>query len=108
VGTLSATASVALGLLLATVVKNERQAGSIAPLIVVPLSFLTEAFFPLSLTVVAEGTPWGQAVRAMRGMLTFGVPFEDIYPMIGWMAVQTVVLFAVAVFIFRRTRLVAQ
>jgi len=108
IGTLSATASVALGLLLVSFVKSERQATSIGPLIIIPIAFLTEAFFPISFTPLVEGSPWGQAVRAMRGMLTFGLPAGDIAQAVGWMAVQTAILFAVAVVVFRRTRLVAE
>lgn len=108
VGALSATASVALGLLLSSFVKTERQATSIGPLVAVPLAFLTEAFFPISLTLLVQGSPWGLGVRAMRGMLTFGLPFGDIAQMLGMMALQTAVLFAIAVAVFRKTRLVAQ
>jgi ABC-2 type transport system permease protein len=108
IGTLSATASVALGLLLVSFVKSERQATSLGPLIIIPIAFLTEAFFPISFTLLVAGSPWGQAVRAMRGMLTFGLPAVDIASDVGWMAVQTAVLFAVAVLVFRRTRLRAE
>ncbi len=108
IGTLSATASVALGLLLVSFVKSERQATSLGPLIIIPIAFLTEAFFPISFTVLVAGSPWGQAVRAMRGMLTFGLPAADIASDVGWMALQTAVLFVVAVLVFRRTRLRAE
>jgi len=108
IGTLSATASVALGLLLVSFVKSERQATSIGPLIIIPIAFLTEAFFPISFTLLVAGSPWGQAVRAMRGMLTFGLPFDEIAQSVMWMGVMTVILFAVAIVVFRRTRLVAE
>lgn len=107
VGTISATAAVALGLLLSTVVKTERQATSFGPLVVMPLAFLTEAFFPISFTALVEGSPWGLAVRALRGTLTVGLDTGPVAEQVGWMVVQTVVLFAVATLIFRRTRLVA-
>lgn len=105
IGTLSATASVALGLLLVCFIKSERQATSIGPLIIIPIAFLTEAFFPISFTLLVEGSPWGQAVRAMRGMLTFGLPLSATAESVGWMALQTAVLFAVAIVVFKRTRL---
>lgn len=108
VGTLSATASVALGLLLVSFVKSERQATSIGPLIIIPIAFLTEAFFPISFTPLVQGSPWGQAVRAMRGMLTFGLPAADILQSVAWMVGQTAILFVVAVFVFKRTRLRAE
>lgn len=108
IGSLSATASVALGLLLVSFVKSERQATSIGPLIIIPIAFLTEAFFPIAFTPLVEGSPWGQAVRATRGMLTFGLPFDTIAQAVMWMALQTAVLFAVAVLVFRRTRLRAE
>ncbi len=108
IGTLSATASVALGLLLVSFVKSERQATSIGPLIIIPIAFLTEAFFPISFTPLVQGSPWGQAVRAERGMLTFGLPFDQVAQSVMFMALQTAVLFAIAIVIFRRTRLVAE
>ncbi len=108
VGTVSATAAVALGLLLSTAVKTERQATSVGPLIVVPLAFLTEAFFPISFRGLVEGSPWGLAVSALRGTLTFGNETGLALGQIALMALQTVILFAVATFVFRRTRLVAE
>ena len=108
IGTLSATASVALGLLLVSFVKSERQATSIGPLIIIPIAFLTEAFFPIAFTPLVQGSPWGQAVRAERGMLTFGLPFEQVAQSVLFMALQTAVLFAVAIVVFRRARLVAE
>ncbi len=108
IGTLSATASVALGLLLVCFIKSERQATSIGPLIIIPIAFLTEAFFPISFTPLVEGSPWGQAVRAMRGLLTFNLPLSSVAESVMWMAVQTAILFAVAILVFRRTRLVAE
>jgi ABC-2 type transport system permease protein len=108
VGTLSTVAAVALGLLLSTAVKSERQATGVGPLVVVPLAFLTEAFFPISFTLLVAGSPWGLAVRSLRSSLTFGLPMDFIWPSLGWMALQTVVLFAVAAVIFKRTRLSPQ
>jgi len=108
VGTMSATAAVALGLLLSTAVKTERQATSVGPLVVVPLAFLTEAFFPIAFTALVEGSPWGLAVRAMRGVLTFGLPPAAEGTHVAWMAGQTALLFAVATLVFRHTRLVPE
>ncbi|HKZ59771.1 MAG TPA: hypothetical protein VJ547_08010 [Candidatus Thermoplasmatota archaeon] len=47
-------------------------------------------------------------MRAERGMLTFGLPFDPVAQSVMFMALQTAVLFAVAIVVFRRTRLVAE
>ena len=47
-------ATVALGLILASLAKNEDQAGSIAPAVTVPLSFLTGAFFPMPTVILSN------------------------------------------------------
>jgi ABC-2 type transport system permease protein len=108
VGTVSATAAVALGLLLSSAVKNERQATSIGPLVVVPLAFLTEAFFPIAFRALVEGSPWGLAVRSLREVLTFGGQLASAVEPVAMMGLQAAVLFAVATVAFRRARLVPE
>jgi ABC-2 type transport system permease protein len=108
VGTLSATAAVALGLLLSAAVKTERQATSIGPLVVVPLAFLTEAFFPIAFRAMVEGSPWGLAVRTLREVLTYGGDLEGAAAPVAMMGLQAALLFTVATVAFRRARLVPE
>jgi ABC-2 type transport system permease protein len=115
---IGAIASVALGLILAALVKNEDQAGTVAPGLIVPLSFLTGAFFPMPGVTLSEnflGTgkslqlfdvlPWTQCVTSLKKVLTFGADFNDVAMEIGLMIVFTMVLFAIGVFLYHKKRL---
>jgi ABC-2 type transport system permease protein len=129
---IGAIASVALGLILAALVKNEDQAGTVAPGLIVPLSFLTGAFFPMPGVTLSEnflGTgkslelfdlmpwtqgkslelfdlmPWTQCVTSLKKVLTFGADFNDVAMEIGLMIVFTIVLFAIGVFLYHKKRL---
>ncbi len=115
---IGAIACVALGLILAALVKNEDQAGTIAPAITVPLSFLTGAFFPMpaiTLTNDFLGTgkpfelfdilPWKQCVNALVKVLTYGADFEDVALNIVLMIVFTAILFVIGVSLYHKKRL---
>jgi ABC-2 type transport system permease protein len=115
---IGAIASVALGLILAALVKNEDQAGTVAPGLIVPLSFLTGAFFPMPGVTLSEnflGTgkslqlfdilPWTQCVTSLKKVLTFGADFNDVAMEMGLMIVFTIVLFAIGVFLYHKKRL---
>lgn len=118
IAVIGALASVALGLILAAFVKNEDQAGSIAPAIVVPLSFLTGAFFPMPTVTLSDnflGTgssfelfdwlPWTQCSKALSQVLTFGGGLSDVLFEISLMIFFTVVLFIIGVLLYHKKRL---
>ena len=115
---IGALASVALGLILAAVAKNEDQAGNLAPAICVPLSFLTGAFFPMPTVTLTDnflGTgksfeifdwlPWTQCSKALGKTLTFGSDFEDVSLDITLMIIFTIILFALGVALYHKKRL---
>ena len=103
---------------MAAVVKNEDQAGTVAPGIIVPLSFLTGAFFPMpgvTLTDNFLGTgkpfelfdvlPWTGCVTSLKKVLTFGADFNDVAMEMGLMIAFTIVLFIIGVVLYHKKRL---
>jgi ABC-2 type transport system permease protein len=115
---IGAIASVALGLILASLVKNEDQAGTVAPGLIVPLSFLTGAFFPMPGVTLSDnflGTgkpfelfdilPWTNCVTSLKKVLTFGADFNDVAMEIGLMTTFTIVLFIIGVVLYHKKRL---
>jgi len=70
VGLAVVLASVALGLVVSAFVDDPEQAGNLSTLLVVPLSFLTGAFFDLQLPGI-EYLPWAQGSYAMRQLMIY-------------------------------------
>jgi ABC-2 type transport system permease protein len=103
VGVVVMLASVALGLLIASFVDDPEQSSNLATLVVVPLSFLTGAFFDLQLPGI-EYLPWSQGSTAMRQLLIY----DDVGAAMGNVAVCLVggiVLFAMGALAFHYKRL---
>ncbi|MDP6155628.1 MAG: ABC transporter permease [Candidatus Thermoplasmatota archaeon] len=111
-------ATVALGLILAAIAKNEDQAGYLGPMVAVPLSFLTGAFFSLPTITFTEnflGTgksfelfdwlPWTQCGKALTKTMTYGASFGDVLVEIVIMIILTAVLFTLGVILYHRKRL---
>ncbi len=118
VAVLGCLASVALGLILASVVKNEEQAGTLSAAVVIPISFLIGAWLPLPsirLTDDFFGTgksfnlfdwlPWTQCYRALSKTMTFGADLSDVAFELVLMVVLTALLFALGVAIYHGSRL---
>jgi ABC-2 type transport system permease protein len=63
-------ASVALALVISSFVDDPEQASNLGTMLVVPLSFLTGAFFDLQLPGI-EYLPWSQGSTAMRHLLIY-------------------------------------
>lgn len=103
VGLTVVLASVALGLVVSSFVDDPEQASNLTTLVVVPLSFLTGAFFDLRLPGI-EYLPWAQGSTAMRQLM--------IYDNVGAAMTNTalclvggVVLFAIGALLFHYKRL---
>ena len=96
-------ASIALGLIISSFVDDPEQAGNIGTAIVIPMSFLTGAFFPMDLAF-AKVLPWTQAADAMKQAMLYAdfaqAGTHLVYAFIGAMA-----LFAIGVVIFKKKRL---
>ncbi|MCK4782990.1 MAG: ABC transporter permease [Desulfobacteraceae bacterium] len=111
-------ATVALGLILAAFVKNEDQAGTIGPAVMIPLSFLIGVFFQMPTITLTDnflGTgksfelfdilPWKQCSKALSKVLTYGNGFEEVALDIALMSIFTIVLFVIGVALYHKKRL---
>ena len=105
IASIAGVASVALGLVVAAFAKTEGQAGSFTTLITVPMAFVIGSFMQVSSEYFTQFLPWGQAVHCMRAILNAGAPVSLILPNIMWMILETVILFAIGVFLYSKLRL---
>jgi ABC-2 type transport system permease protein len=96
-------ASIALGLIVSSFVDDPEQAGNIGTAIVVPMSFLTGAFFPMDLAF-AQVLPWTQAANALKQTMLYAdwsqANVHMMYALAGAIA-----LFIAGVIIFKKKRL---
>ncbi len=96
-------ASISLGLIISAFIDDPEQAGNIGTGIAVPLSFLTEAFFPLEFAP-AKVLPWTQGADAMKQLMLYnewGAALEHMaYALLG-----ALILFFVGVYIYQQRRL---
>ena len=113
VGVIGGIASIALGMIIAAFVQNDRQAVNLGTLITVPMSFLVGAFYPLP-DVEILGVPfnaflpWTHTVKALTSLLTYGGGWNEIaYPVVV-SVILTVILFAIGVVVFSKNRLKAE
>jgi ABC-2 type transport system permease protein len=105
IASISGIASIALGLVVASFARTEGQAGSFTTLITVPMAFVIGVFMQVSSEFFSTFLPWGQAVHCMRAILSAGAPVNLILPNILWLITETVILFAIGVFLYSRLRL---
>lgn len=103
VGTL---AFLAIGLLAGAIAKTPESATAIANIIVLPMAFLSGAFFPLDaapawIRTVSNVFPLRHLVDAMQAVMVRGEPPSAVLPALGILAGFTVVVSAVAVRLFR-------
>jgi ABC-2 type transport system permease protein len=117
IGIIAGIASISLAMIIASFAKNDRQAANLGTLIVVPTSFLTGAFFPLPAEYVNflghsfqiyDILPWTHTLTALRSVLVFGYGWNSISYDVIISAVLTLILFAIGVFLFSKTRLGAE
>ena len=118
VGLIGGIASVSLGMIIASFVRNERQAANLGTIITVPTSFLVGAFFQLPQVVIAnfggqsfqiyDILPWTHVLNALRATLTYGEGWNDIAYQVEWAVVLTIILFLIGVVLFSRNRLRAE
>jgi len=117
IGIIGGIASIALAMIIASFAKNDRQAANLGTLIVVPISFLTGAFFQLPGVFlnffghsfqVYDLLPWTHTLIALRSVLIFGSGWNSVSFEVEMSAFLTLILFAIGVFLFSRTRLRAE
>jgi len=118
VGIIGGISSIALGMIIASFAKNERQASNLGTLITAPMSFLVGAFFQLPQVTVGnfmgqtfqiyDVLPWTHTLNALRSVLTYGSGWDAISYQVGMSVFLTAILFVIGVFLFSRTRLQAE
>jgi len=96
-------ASIALGLIISSFVDDPEQAGNIGTAIVVPMSFLTGAFFPMDLAF-AQVLPWTQAAHAMKQAMLYA-DFAQASVHLMYAFIGALVLFIIGVMVFKKMRL---
>ena len=96
-------ASIALGLIISSFVDDPEQAGNIGTAIVVPMSFLTGAFFPMDLAF-AKVLPWTQAADAMKQAMLYA-DFAQANVHLMYAFIGAMVVFVIGVVIFKKKRL---
>lgn len=117
IGIIGGVASIALAMIIASFAKNDRQAANLGTLIVVPMSFLTGAFFQLPqvmVTVFGQTfsvyglLPWTHTLLALRSVLVYGTGLYGVAYEIELSAILAAILFAIGVVLFSKTRLSAE
>jgi ABC-2 type transport system permease protein len=103
VGTL---AFLSIGLLAGSFTKTSEAASAVANLIVLPMAFLSGAFFPLQgapawLEAVSQALPMRHLVEGLVDVMVRGQPPASVLPQIGILLGFTVVVGGVAVALFR-------
>lgn len=96
-------ASIALGLIISSFVEDPEQAGNIGTALVVPMSFLTGAFFPMDLAF-AQVLPWTQASNALKQTMLYA-DWAQANVHMAYALTGAVVLFIAGVLIFKKKRL---
>lgn len=116
IGIIGGVASIALAMIIASFAKNDRQAANLGTLIVVPMSFLTGAFFPLPQVMVTlfgqtfsvyGVLPWTHTFLALRSVLVYGTGLYGVAYEIELSAILAAILFVIGVILFSKTRLSA-
>lgn len=115
---LAAFAVVGLGMVIAAFARTQQEAANLGILVAVPGSFLSGAFFPLPgidffqlgrhTVGLYDLLPTTHAVDALRNVLTFGAPLEDVTFSLAALALLSALFFAVGVALYRRSRLAPQ
>jgi ABC-2 type transport system permease protein len=96
-------ASISLGLIISAFVDDPEQAGNIGTAIVVPMSFLTGAFFPMDVAI-AQVLPWTQASLALKQVMLYA-DWELAATHTMYALVAAMVVFIIGVVLFQRKRL---
>ena len=99
-------AFLAVGLLAGSFAKTAEAASAIANLIVLPMAFLSGAFFPLEgapswLQTISKALPLRHLVDGMQAVMVRGQDPASVLPQLGLLLGFAVVVSAVAVLLFR-------
>ncbi len=95
-----------IGLAIGGWARNERQAAPLANVIVFPMMFLSGTFFPRYampewLQHVSAYLPLTPVIDGIRMIATEGKHLTQIGPQLGWVAIWTIIIYAIAFRVFR-------
>ncbi len=95
-----------IGLAIGGWAKNERQAAPLANIIVFPMLFLSGTFFPryampVWLQHITNYLPLTPVIDGVRLLATEGLHLTQIGSQLGWIALWTVIVYAIAFRVFR-------
>ena len=98
--------SASFGVMLATLVKTDRGAGSLATLSALIMAPLGGCWWPLFITpqwmqFLAKATPHGWANNGFNKLMLFGADFADVAPEMLALVIFTVIFSSIAVWRFR-------
>ncbi|MEU3194017.1 ABC transporter permease [Streptomyces sp. NPDC006992] len=99
-------AFMSIGLLVGSFAKTEEAANGMAQLVILPMAFLSGAFFPLDnapgwIRAVSEFLPLKHLASAMQDVLTRGESWGTALPVMGGLLLFAAVLTAIAARVFR-------
>jgi len=117
-GVIGGLSSISLGMIIASVAKDAKQANSFGTLIVVPMSFAVGAFFQLPQAVIGNFMghtiqiynfiPWTNTLNALRATLIYGEGWNTILFDVMMSLMLTMILFSLSVFLFSKTKMRAE
>lgn len=104
--TLSAVMMIGIGLMVGAWAKNEKQSAPLSNLVSFPMMFLSGAFFPSFLfpewlRAISQFVPMTPVVDGLRLIMTEHASLADVAPQIGGVLLCTLLVYAVAMRIFR-------
>ncbi len=115
---LLAFSAIGLGMVVACFTKSDGEAANLGSAVLVPMAFLSGALFPMPeapLLTMAGRTvstydllPSTHAVEALRQIMLHGQDLVGISWQLGWLAAQSVLVFALGVALYRRLRMKAE
>lgn len=104
--TISSIMMLGFGLLIGGWARNENQSAPVSNLISFPMMFLSGAFFPRFLFPeflqnITAYIPLSPVVDGLRRIMTEHAQLTELLPQLGIIAVWTVIVYALAIFLFR-------
>ncbi len=103
IGLVVVIATLSLGLIISSFIDDPEQASQLSVVIVMPMAFLTGVFFPVNFAF-AKALPWSQAAEAMKQVMVYG-SWGDAMVHVAIVLVESLVLFAISVYLFSSRRL---
>jgi ABC-2 type transport system permease protein len=103
IGLVVVIATLSLGLIISSFIDDPEQASQLSVVIVMPMAFLTGVFFPVDFEF-AKALPWSQAAEAMKQVMVYG-SWGDAMAHVAIVLVESLVLFAISVYLFSSRRL---